>query len=389
MEKQSKDRYIALKFAVIVTFCVLFLISLVYVSANYDLDRQTIYLDTNRDAFQTAHDNKLYIRAFIGDVLFDKSTLLCNLNFRPTGDRVRDEIKMQVGGSNPDWVEQNKFKPLKNFHVSLTGNLSEYPYDKHVGRLSINFDDTEYEKSPLGFEIVSDRQDLDISQTFYTNEGSIDIHFVIERSAVTRFISGFIFGLNWILAISMFGTAVTYLFDGREMWAPLVNVFGVVIFMLPVIRTLQPGVPQIGIRQDAFGLIWQMILTCAGFVIVGLIFVFRRRVTDLPKEKKPPKPNDSSPKWDSSSKNSNAQKFDQNLKQDSAGQMQKDQGKPQFQSQPVDYGRSSGYQKSFDKQSVNQSQDNRGLGQDKPLPSGQKPSDNQRSQGWSSYNPFK
>jgi len=208
--------------------------------------------------------------------------------------------------------------------VSLTGDLSDYPFDEYQSTayfsLYRSVELANRTKLPLGIAITAAVQGFRIksdgsSTAFIDIDGSDEVGFVcsIRRSPITIGFSTFITVLMWLIslvmftvamdvvvgaaassrtvvpewvfkkknrteeeAVKIFRTKVAAYRKARIVTAPLLAMPVALIFALPALRNTQPGVPPVGAYCDVVGFFWNIGLTAVSAVCIASVWLVRK-----------------------------------------------------------------------------------------------------------------
>jgi len=72
----------------------------------------------------------------------------------------------------------------------------------------------------------------------------------------------------WLLSITTFMLALTLCIRDRSVEPPTIVVATGLLFALPAIRNVQPGIPPIGCTADTVSLFWNVALTAAAAMLL-------------------------------------------------------------------------------------------------------------------------
>ena len=152
-------------------------------------------------------------------------------------------------------------------------DLNAYPFDSYAlieSYFDAKSDDDYYNVTGsisggiLGFEVFKDAQ--------MDEFGYFTFNIRIYRSWTTKFFSGFIFILLWLISLgSMLFTLLFFFFDAVEL--PIVAITTALLFAMPNVRNTQPGIPGIGCTSDIAGFFWNMMivaLCCTLYLCSGI-----------------------------------------------------------------------------------------------------------------------
>jgi len=246
-----------------------------------------------------------------------------NLNV-PSSSIPNMDIASVIGTRDRVW---NNGRLIEDFDITVTmnGDLSDYPFDTYscIAYFSM-YNATSYfidrtGKLPIGIAITGALQGFRIDSTtaqFTQFDGVNEIGFMfdITRSPLTIAFSSFIITLMWLISIVVFvisldvilGAAAStripvpksFIHDhphltpdqaaerfytqvkmyrkARVVSAPLLALPLVLIFALPALRFVQPGVPTVGAYSDVVGFFWNVGLVAMSAVGISTVWLVRK-----------------------------------------------------------------------------------------------------------------
>jgi hypothetical protein len=108
------------------------------------------------------------------------------------------------------------------------------------------------------------------------NIAATRIHLTVTRPRNLINVSITIVILIMIIAVSIVTMAIRAMFsrDDKLDILPLSLSIGL-IFGLPALRNIQPGVPPVGVLEDYFSFLWAEIFVASSAIIMALTWVFR------------------------------------------------------------------------------------------------------------------
>eukprot|EP01124_Arcella_intermedia_P036774 TRINITY_DN9702_c0_g1_i2.p1 TRINITY_DN9702_c0_g1~~TRINITY_DN9702_c0_g1_i2.p1 ORF type:complete len:385 (+),score=40.00 TRINITY_DN9702_c0_g1_i2:188-1342(+) len=219
-------------------------------------------------------------------------------------------------------------KLIEDFDVtiSINGDLSDYPFDSYnsIAYFSLylaNQVGNKTAKLPIGIAITGALQGFKITSStakFMEIDGSNEVGFMFEldRSPITVGFSTFITTLMWLISLVMFTVSLDVVVaaasstkteipegklrsvkpefqeEAKKIWkkkiqdyrkarqvsAPLLAMPVALIFALPALRNVQPGVPQVGAYCDVVGFFWNVGLVAISAVCISSVWLVRRDV---------------------------------------------------------------------------------------------------------------
>jgi hypothetical protein len=219
-----------------------------------------------------------------------KGELTARLEFMPQGTlsvtdtyKVAKDLKLLVNSSTgkPErGFDKDKIMEPSDITVSLyDGRVTDYPFDKHKALISLQLEDAKNpeEGAPMlanfwgsipGFNISA-------SQSKESTSDSMDLEVNISRSNTTVIFSVFIMMGMWIVAVIVLLQSLSVLMKGRMVEIGMFTYMGTLIFALPAVRNIQPGIPPIGTFSDFLSFFWAEAFATIALVIVAYCWLTR------------------------------------------------------------------------------------------------------------------
>ncbi|KAJ9088277.1 hypothetical protein DSO57_1024658 [Entomophthora muscae] len=105
--------------------------------------------------------------------------------------------------------------------------------------------------------------------------GVLNIEYTLKRHNTTKLLCFIIFALIWLLALVMINLAVDAVFYYRDT-PPLFILSGfTVVFALPALRKIQPGIPDFGCILDSAGYFWGVTIVSFSACLMLYSWAFR------------------------------------------------------------------------------------------------------------------
>ncbi|KAL7749553.1 hypothetical protein RI367_005109 [Sorochytrium milnesiophthora] len=131
-------------------------------------------------------------------------------------------------------------------------------------------------RSPPGFTMVSYKATTDDQQQM------VSVSFTLRRSGTTIGFSVFVIFLMWVLSLVVCFLALQIVLGRREAVPPLLAVPTSMLFALPSLRNVQPGVPPVGVTADVVGFFWNMFIVAISAVTIMLCYLVQQKKPDSP-----------------------------------------------------------------------------------------------------------
>lgn len=174
----------------------------------------------------------------------------------PSGLSTDLVLSLGEGKKAPNLLEKGKTLGSVETILPLTnGNVQLYPFDQYDAGLHIYLNDPKTEKAVipilLKFRPVMPGFHAQMRQISDPNiPGYVGLKLRISRSFATLFFSIFIMFVMWFLAIATFLIALNFLLRKRNFETLMLPYMSAVLFVLPAVRNIQPGIPVLGTLSD-------------------------------------------------------------------------------------------------------------------------------------------
>ncbi|KAI9145063.1 hypothetical protein BKA69DRAFT_1172553 [Paraphysoderma sedebokerense] len=227
------------------------------------------------------------IRMRLSGLDLQAGTYKLHLDFNPKGNLVRNNtgllvqpMTMIIGSETKKFSANERMNSLDlNFNF-ISGDLRIYPYDKHTGNLEIfaasstngTLENQVNLNSTLEVEILSFSFRGEFNST---NLQYLTLNFNVGRSATTKVFSVSVIILCWLLSILVGFLAIQTAWRGREVPPPVLGFPALVLFALPSLRNIQPGVPAIGSVSDVIGFFFNMAIVSVSLISMIICYILR------------------------------------------------------------------------------------------------------------------
>ncbi|KAI9325199.1 hypothetical protein DFJ73DRAFT_217847 [Zopfochytrium polystomum] len=113
---------------------------------------------------------------------------------------------------------------------------------------------------------------LDISDA---GDGTVvSVKVVVQRSFATKAVSIFVMFAMWLLSGFAIALAVTPWILHQKVESPAIIFVLALLFSLPQIRNVQPGVPAVGCTSDVVSFFWSMVLASVSAALLMLSYIY-------------------------------------------------------------------------------------------------------------------
>ncbi|WP_019502225.1 DUF4436 family protein [Pseudanabaena sp. PCC 6802] len=179
------------------------------------------------------------------------------------------------GAKSDGTLAKNKVPPYIDGTLSLyNGRVNDYPFDKHEADLYLYFVNPKNDQQSIPMSVDFNGSipgfnvDADIIKGF-DSEDNIGIKVHISRSIVTKIFAIFIMVAMWFVAIIVLTMSLAVLLQKRPIEPALFTYMGALLFALPAVRNIQPGVPPVGTLTDFLSFFWAETIIAAS---MGIMF---------------------------------------------------------------------------------------------------------------------
>ncbi|KAJ3214224.1 hypothetical protein HK099_006964 [Clydaea vesicula] len=173
------------------------------------------------------------------------------------------------------------------------GDSNNYPLDEFIDAFTISasYADIRVNNSntppPIVVEALGSLQGYTIEYGVAESEEipySTGFALKLTRSNTTKFFSFLMILTMWCLSASVLILAITLWMRDRKVEPPTIGVTTGLLFALPAIRNVQPGIPGIGCTADVVGLFWNitMVAVASLLLLVNYIKKYKKEKTSLP-----------------------------------------------------------------------------------------------------------
>lgn len=232
--------------------------------------------------------NGIFIQANVPHIDPGSYTYRLNFKIEPFGtikdpetsiDQVSESLEIYVNGK-PTFVP--KGAPFPSVDVTLTfteGNANKYPFERYRDSTTIfALFSNNSTNIPIAFQYSTFLQGWSIISNLNTRMDFVQVETWFIRSKTTKFFSLFINILMWVVSLSLLTLVMGIWIRKRRVETPILAFSAALLFALPALRNVQPGVPQIGCTADAVGFFWCMAIVslCVLGVVWNYIIMYQK-----------------------------------------------------------------------------------------------------------------
>ena len=172
--------------------------------------------------------------------------------------------------------------------LDLTGNVAEYPRDRHttILWLSAEAQVNVPEPVPIRLQVYGAWPGLDINATASASDWSVEwngprrLDIAVIRSTVTTIVVYFSIVLTWILIASVVGMTYAVAVRGRRAQIEMVAYFATLLFALTAFRDSLPGAPPMGALSDYLAFFWGYAAAIIAVGVLSGVWLWRRSPND-------------------------------------------------------------------------------------------------------------
>lgn len=179
------------------------------------------------------------------------------------------------GGKQEHDYKKGKVMNAIDAAVAFTSTRpTDYPFDVHTANFEVLVTATASEETiiPLNMNFSAAMPGFNIdaienkASEGIPNYFSVDI--TIGRSTTTRIFAIFIMAAMWIVSLSVLFMTWVIFTRRRKMETTIFTFISTLIFALPAVRNIQPGIPPIGTLSDFIAFFWAEIMAIACLLVV-------------------------------------------------------------------------------------------------------------------------
>ncbi|KAJ2805783.1 hypothetical protein H4R21_001127 [Coemansia helicoidea] len=184
---------------------------------------------------------------------------------------------------NGDQKTINSSSPANewSYHVNIVGDIGRYPFDTYEDEGTFfAFAPEQTLNNGIASELYvsGSHTGWSFKTSAAFKDGVYLVGVTASRQHTTKGFSLFVVILSWALSLCQLFIAAQSLIRNRPVVPPMLAVPATMLFALPSLRNVQPGVPPIGIVLDFAGFYWNMALVALSLITLSLMFIFQFEV---------------------------------------------------------------------------------------------------------------
>ncbi|CAN1213114.1 DUF4436 domain-containing protein [Tumidithrix helvetica PCC 7403] len=190
------------------------------------------------------------------------------------------------GGKGDLQIKKKKISPSVDGTLSLfNGRVTDYPFDTHEAEIYLYFSNPKDEKQSIPMEVdfigalPGYNIDTDIIKGFDSAE-EIGVKIKISRSIITKAFAMFILIAMWLVPLAVLFMALAVLLQNRPAELGMFAYMGALLFALPAVRNIQPGIPPVGTLTDFLSFFWAELLVAIAQMIIFYCWFTRYKPKD-------------------------------------------------------------------------------------------------------------
>ncbi len=256
---------------------------------------------TQRSANLTFGDDKTANRMDVAVNLLGVDPIKGEINLRfapkPEGtyakdERLTKELKFFTGiesGKSEVTLEKNRIPDSVTGSLSIfNGRVSDYPFDKHTSDFYLFFSNPKEEKEEIPMAInfygAISGYNIDVDYIpkaeFESSDVYMGLRVIISRSVITKSFSIFLMIAMWLIGLVVFTMTMAVLWLPRPIEFGMFTLIAGMLFALPAVRNLQPGVPPLGGLTDFLSFFWAESLVAISMPILFFCWLTRYKKAD-------------------------------------------------------------------------------------------------------------
>jgi hypothetical protein len=230
-----------------------------------------------------------------------RGDLLMRLSFQPQGQLLApDEVsptKTLVLDANSVEGEAQQFYPAGvtmdplDITLNVDGTASNYPFDRHTAQLVLDLGRPvtgdqgppvkgqvlDYVPVPIALNLTAVQPGYRIAlrQVGPFEAGILRVQLSVRRSLTVISFAMFVMLVEWLLALGTLAVTLMVAIRGRRPEVAIFAWLATMLFALPPLRDVMPGVPPIGTLGDFLSFFWTVSIVAVCLIILVVDWVLR------------------------------------------------------------------------------------------------------------------
>lgn len=270
-----------------IIFLVLFLITYGAVIGLYKMESTRGVAD-----FASPEPGADYIEVSINVISIDpiKGDLAARMQFTPRGslavtnsNKVSQGMKLAVNtstGKPERTFDKDKIMEPADVVIPIfDGQVNDYPFDRHQSFLELEMTSTTNPPTeiPIKVNFWSNVAGFstDAAPEAENTPSYVGIGIKVGRSITTILFSVFIMMGMWIVGVIVFIQSQIVRGKGKMVEMGMFTYMAALIFALPAVRNIQPGIPPVGTLSDFLAFFWAEGLATVSFITIAYCWLTR------------------------------------------------------------------------------------------------------------------
>ncbi len=251
---------------------------------------------TQRSANLTFGDDKAANRIDVDVSLLgvDPIKSEINLRFAPKpegtyakGDHLTKDLQFFTGiesGKAEVTLAKDRIPDSVTGSISISqGRVSDYPFDVHSSDFYVFFENAKDKKEEIPVAIhfygAISGYNIDVDNIpkaeFESTDSYMGLRVVVSRSVITKSFSIFLMIAMWLIGLVIFTMTMIVVWQPRPIEFGMFTLIAGMLFALPAVRNLQPGVPPLGGLSDFLSFFWAETLVAISMPILFFTWLTR------------------------------------------------------------------------------------------------------------------
>ena len=165
--------------------------------------------------------------------------------------------------------------------IDLEGDVSDYPIDRYTGRLDVDVSDGAGTPSnpgpavPIQLAVKDALRGLDAYPALdpASKDGDVSVALTIVRSRTTLAFAAFIMFASALVTVVVLLVVSLMILQRRRFEFGMLGWIAGLLFALPAVRNVMPGIPSVGALSDYIVLFWALGFLVAAMVWIAIVWV--------------------------------------------------------------------------------------------------------------------
>jgi hypothetical protein len=279
---------------------VLLIVGLVLSQILRDYEAETSFM-ANTLVIPGSNPDSLEVNGKITKLDPVRGDLVMRLSFVPKGRLLApDEVapaETLVLDANSVEGEAQQFYPAGvtmdplDITLNVDGTASNYPFDRHAAQLVLDLGQPlsekegppvrgellEYTPVPIALNLtaVQPGYRIALQQVGPFEDGIVRVKLTVRRSLTVISVTMFVMIVEWLLALGTLAVTLVVAIRGRRPDVAIFAWLATMLFALPPLRDVMPGVPPIGTLGDFLSFFWAVGIVAVCLIILVVDWVLR------------------------------------------------------------------------------------------------------------------